>query len=394
MVAAMPRPDFAHTAVGQRLHVSMFIHAFYPRVGGAETQLQELIRPLRQRGVDVEVLTRRYPGMEPRARVEEAPVWRLPSDGPRAVGSLRFTGAALAHLQGERRQVDVLHAHHLLSPTTTAVLAKLTTGRPVVVTVHGSGSDIGMLRSSPLGGARLRAFARLVDAFVAISDEIEQELLKTGVPPDRIARIPNGVDTERFRPVDAEQARARRQELGLGAGPTAVYVGRLEPIKGVDVLVDAWPAVRAQIPDAELVMVGDGSLRAGLEARQTPGTRFVGAVRATERYLQASDGYVLPSHTEGLPVALLEALATGAPCVATRVGGSAEVLSGLAAGRLVPPGDARALAEAVTGMLREPATISARREARQRVEEAYSLQSVAERLTALYRKLARRGART
>jgi glycosyltransferase involved in cell wall biosynthesis len=392
---AVASATVASAAGPPRLGVAMLIQSYYPRIGGAESNLQALIRPFAERGIQVRVLTRRFPGMARREVVAGAPVHRLPVPGGRIAAALAFTASAVWLLARSRRSIDVIHAHELLSPTTTGILAKLLLRRPVVAHVLRGGllGDVAVLRRAPLGRPRLWLFTRLVDAFVVVSAETEGELLALGVPRERLALVPYGVDTSRFRPAPAGERDRLRRELGLDARrPVVLFVARLEPEKGAATLLDAWPAIKATIPDALLLIAGDGSERAALEARAgaRPDVRFLGAVRDPLPYLQAADCYTLPSASEGLPNSLVEALATGLPCVATTIGGSTEVLDHGRLGWLVPPGDASALAAAILEALRLDPAARRRRGAagRARVQEQYSLETNADRLDGLYRRLA------
>jgi glycosyltransferase involved in cell wall biosynthesis len=228
--------------------------------------------------------------------------------------------------------------------------------------------------------------------FIALSEEIEQELRDIGVPRDRIVRIPNGVDTRRFRPLDARRRETLRAELRFTGRRVALFIGRLESMKGVDALLDAWQDVRRSVPDALLVIMGYGALRASLQSRSVPDVRFVGVVDDPLPYLQAADCFVLPSLGEGLPVALLEAMATELPCVATSIGGTVDVIRPGIDGWLVRPQDSAALAKALVQAL----TLSDRAQlgaaGRARVLSKFSLEDAADRLSALYRVQACRSA--
>jgi len=378
----------------RRLAVTMIVQSYFPRVGGAETNLQALIGPLRARGVEVTVLTRRFPGMAPEDCVSGAPVFRLPVPGNQVRASLTFTATAVWLLMRRRWTVDVLHAHELRSPTMTAIVAKLVLRRPVVAHVLRGGllGDVSVLEAQPLGRLRVWLFKQLVNTFLAISVETRRELLDAGIPEARITSLAYGVDVERFRPVPPPQHEWRRKELGLEGWRVVLVVARLEPEKGLDTLLAAWPRVTAAVPRALLVIAGDGSQREVLsrQAASLTDVRFVGLIRDPVPYLQAADCYTLPSLTEGLPISLLEAMAAAVPCVATAIGGTSEALGGL--GELVPPGDEEQLAAAIVKVLRFDA---ADREAigaatRRRVIDCYSLEANADSLYRLYDQLAHR----
>ncbi len=346
--------------ITRRLGICMVIQSYYPHIGGAERQLQALTAPLRRRGIDVTVVTRGRPGLASRAVLRGTRIQRTFVGGGRAARSLGFTVGALLFMAGRRRCVDIVHAHDLLSPATTAVLAKVLLRRPVVVKV---------LRGGQLGDLAVRC---------------------AGVPGSRLVRIPNGVDTDWFRPATVNRRAALREELGLAGRKVAVFVGRIEPEKGILTLLEAWPTVRRALPDALLLLAGDGSERPVLQARCVEEARFVGPVDEPVTLLQAADCFVLPSYTEGLSNALLEAMATGLPCVATSIGGNVELIRGDAEGWLVRPDDSSALAQALIDALRGECRETVGCAARSRAVREFSLERTADLLSGLYWRLASR----
>lgn len=376
----------------QRLmRVAMLTQAFHPRVGGAERQLLAVAPLLQERGVDVHVLTRRYPGLAQEEEVRGIPVHRLGSAGA-GVGSLAYTAQCQALLR--RLAPSLLHAYELLSPTTTALLAKQHVRAPVVVKVLGGG-EFQLLERRPLGRWRLRTAAKHVDAFHVVSDDIDMALASRGVPSARRVRVPNGVDVDHFRPATSEEHRRSRNALDLPAGaPVVVYVGRLSPEKGVSDLQRAWPLVVQRHPEATLLLAGEGPLGTALASSAPARCRQLGPVDDVRGLLHAADMLVLPSHSEGAPNVLLEAMAAGVPCVVTAVGGSAELAADGRLASCVPPAEPRLLAEAVVDALSDPA--AGRRRAglaREHVLRHRSLTSTADGLVALYVRLLQ-GART
>ena len=370
------------------MRLAMIIQSYYPRVGGAENQVAGVSRILGERGVEVHVVTRRYPGMAPFEVMEGVPVHRMPAFGPKLVASLSYTLAALATLRGLKP--DVIHAHELFSPTTTGLAAKLLWRTPVLVTAHLSGPDgeVGILRRAPLGPARLRAFRDHVDAFAAISREIVTELVDCGVDEARCHLIPNGVDADRYKPAAPGEKDELRARLRLPARPLAVFTGRLVHAKRVDRLIKIWPQVRAHVSGACLVIVGDGSHKGRLQHDAGAGVSFVGRQENVIPFLQAADLFVMSSDTEGLPVAVLEAMSAGLPPVVTAVGGNPDVIEHGINGWLVAPEDEDGLARGIIKLLTDVGTREMMgRQARLRVEEAFSLQTAASRLLELYVKL-------
>ncbi|GLW61994.1 glycosyl transferase [Actinomadura rubrobrunea] len=163
--------------------------------------------------------------------------------------------------------------------------------------------------------------------------------------------VRNGVDLQRFTRTDASERLAARKLLDVPSdAPLAVCLGRVTRQKGQDVLIAAWPRVRARCPDARLVLVGDGDMLPRLRGYATDGIRFVPAVEDPRPWLAASDVVVMPSRWEGLPLVALEALAMGRPLVGTAIPGLIEVVTPRV-GALVPAEDPSALAAEVARRL-------------------------------------------
>jgi glycosyltransferase involved in cell wall biosynthesis len=246
----------------------------------------------------------------------------------------------------------------------------------------------GALRHAAL--AWERAGARWADAIVCVS-ESERQLGETAGIDARWYVIPNGIDLARFHQVSDGERKRMRERLRVDAGPLAMCIGRLTQQKGQDVLIEAWPLVRARIPDATLVFVGDGPQRADLERRAGPGAMFVGRRRDVPELLAAADVVVQPSRWEGMAFTMLEAMARGRSVVATDAPGAREAL-GADAGAIVPVGAVQPLADAVSERLLDP-DLTARegRNGRRRAERAHDVRLAAEDTAMLYRDvLARR----
>jgi glycosyltransferase involved in cell wall biosynthesis len=230
-------------------------------------------------------------------------------------------------------------------------------GIPCGITV--GGSDVLLLPRDP---RRKRAIARTLsaaDAVFAVSQDIRRQTVRLGVDPGRVHVVLQGVD-EAFAPGSRPDARAR---LGVDAeAPVLLWVGRMAPVKGLEVLLAAMPAVAREFPDMRLYLVGDGPPRAKLERQAAQlgvgeNVRFMGNLPPEELpdWYRAANLTVLSSHSEGIPNVLRESLACGVPYVATRVGGIPELHDGPAA-TLVPPGDPAALAAGIVARLRAPPT--------------------------------------
>jgi glycosyltransferase involved in cell wall biosynthesis len=368
------------------MRVVMVIQKYYPLVGGAERQLQQLSSRLAARGVQVTILTRHYDNLASFELVDGVPVYRLPAPGPKPLAALLFILSALWRIRQLRP--DIVHAHELLSPATVALLSKRLFGSRTVAKVLGGGEkgDISKLRRSP---SRLRDLEENIDAFIAVSHEIDGELDQVGVPAAKRHYIPNGVDTEYFKPASLDEKRRLRLELGLDpVSPTVIYVGRLHPDKRVDLLLEAWPSVCAEHPNARLLILGSGADEANLRQKASAGVDFLGQKENVLSYLRASDVYVLPSAREGLSNSMLEALAVGLPVIATAVGGTPDVICHEQQGLLIPANDGPALQSALLRLLADaPLRERLGIQARAHIKANYSIAAAVDRVMELYEGL-------
>lgn len=272
---------------------------------------------------------------------------------------------------------------------------------------------IALLAARRVGGCRVVAARRsvpkergvqrlLAELVVRTADRIivNADLLRPGGRAgERTDVIPSGVDTDRFHPT-ADRAAAKRA-LGLdAAAPVIGTVGRLEPRKGTATLIAAVAALRdAGRRDVTAVIVGDGPLRAELAADAerrgiASQVRLLGDRADVRDVLAALDVFVLPSRTEGMSNALLEAMAMALPVVATAVGGTPEVVADGRSGLLVPADDAAAMTRAIDRVLAEPAfgaTLGGA--ARRVVEDRYGARNMVRRLEAVYAAVAAGGSR-
>jgi glycosyltransferase involved in cell wall biosynthesis len=296
------------------------------------------------------------------------------------------------------RRVDVLHTY-LVSANVYGTLAGRLAGVGAVVT---SRRDMGFSRNSRLRLVEEWLVNPLVDKVVAVSPAVaEATRRERGLRDDQVVTIPNGVDLERFDAARHPRSEARAQALrewGLADDEVAVgAIGHLSPVKGHADLLEAAARIVARHPRTRFFVVGDGPLRAELEAharRLGLGERvvFAGVREDVARVLALLDVVVLPSHTEGLSNVVLEAMAMARPLVATAVGGNPDVLRDGVSGLLVPARDPEALAAAVVELLEDPEKARAMGcEARRVVEREFGRKRMVEAHEALYRGLPRRG---
>ncbi|GGW36895.1 glycosyl transferase family 1 [Streptomyces lucensis JCM 4490] len=393
------------------------LHLVQPVDGGVATVVRDLARAQLAAGLHVTVAC---PGGELGADLRrlgaEVRDWRAGrSPGPGLPGEVR----RLVHLIDEVRP-ELVHAHSAKAGLAGRLAVR---GRvPTVFQPHAWSFEAvgGLTAALALRWERLGA--RWADRVVCVSEAERATGRRAGVHAPYTV-IPNGIDLDRFHP--GPTAPAPPRDAVNGSPPTAVNgspsrtdsatpatvpsgpdraavlpdldpgapvvlcVGRLCRQKGQDVLLRAWADVLDAVPDARLVLVGDGPDRAALRRSAHPSVRFAGAVGDVVPWYRAADLVVLPSRWEGMALAPLEALGCGRPVVVTDVDGARESLpTALAARCLVPPEDPAALAGAVTALLSDPSLRTAlAAQGHRHVLSTHDVRHTAEQVAAVYREL-------
>jgi glycosyltransferase involved in cell wall biosynthesis len=308
-------------------HIAIVSRNYPPIWGGAERLAEQLVRQLANRGHRVTVLTAWRSGLPRREFAESVEIRRLGIGGEASrLNSPMLTLHLLWTIVTEGRNWDVLHNFLISTLSVICAFWAKWTGRRLFVSLGGTGatSDLGQMFTTSFQGARKFRFVARSAEFIACSSESGEQLKAAHVSPVRIHVMENPVDLNRFRPLDPALRRELRGKLGL-SGRVAVFVGRLAYVKGPDRVCAAWPQVRCRYRDAILLIVGDGAERPNLEKKNIEGVRFVGAADPVI-YYQAADLFILASRSEGMSLALLEAMATGLPVVATEVSGTKQLV--------------------------------------------------------------------
>ena len=349
-------------------------------VGGMESVVQRLIERLpRERFAVTALCPFESPLVERlRAMAIEVVIVPMPDDPP-----WPSVQTALALVQSHG--IDVLHSHlenaHLL-----AGLVGSLSGLPVLATVHGRQISMLDLEVHRAAGTHLNVVCR----------HSHLHALGIGLSASHLSWIPNGVDTEAFCPRPRADAGLRR-DLGIDAtAPLIGCVGRFSVEKGPEVFVRASLLLRSLLPDAHFVMVGDGPMR---EAMQAMAQRFgladrlhlPGARHDMPEVYRQLDLLVCASHSEAMPLAVMEAMATALPVIGTRVGGLPDLIEPGRTGWLVAPGDFQGIANRVAHVFETPGEYEAMRQAaRERVVDRFNIEASVAAIGRLLTELAAR----
>ncbi|HVB75208.1 MAG TPA: glycosyltransferase family 4 protein [Ktedonobacteraceae bacterium] len=416
----------------ERIRICLISFMFAPLVGGAEVRAEKQARQLKAMDQDVMIVTLRHNKEWKRAEMlEDLPIVRVGGIFNRQgwlrigrLGHLPIDVLLFITLWRMRHQYDVLHALQLSSLAAVAVIIGKLTHKPVIIGIPSTGpgkkqqksdatlmadtltdteflkvdftdvvvGDIGYLYKSAFGGRAIVRFLKKSNAYYQIlSSRSRPYLASLGFRSQQIVLIPNGVDSEKFRPAPERRPDPAQPERDM------ICVARLQYPKGIDVLLHAWARMLRE-PDEwrahlrpQLLLVGEGPLRPQLEriAEQLgiqDSVKFLGLRRDTIDLLQQSWGFVMPSRWEGMPNALLEGMACGLPCIATKVSGSEDIIVDGVNGLLIEPERPQALAQAIRRII-EDGELAQRlaEEGRAIVMRDYQLSGVVKRCLELYR---------
>ncbi len=368
--------DMAKSAT-KDIRVCALVDPHYPpRFGGGARFPRTLAgKLLQQPGLEIVHVTTNPGGWTARREQQgRLRVVRLPALG---VGGMRAevysylaTGAAFVALCGS--QFDVVHAIGAFPYAWGGLLAAYGRGMRTAVTMNQFlADDPGAIGRRRLGWLQLGIFSS-ADRIISISSLLTRSYRAAGLPEGKLAQIHNGVDEDAFRPVSLAAKRTLRSRLGWPADrPVAVFSGSVIRRKGVDLLVEAWAELRAGLGAGcpLLVLVGPtavpsipGNDRFIQWVRQRvrelglgPFIRFTGAVDDVAPYLQAADLFAFPSRSEGMPSALLEAMACGLPSVATAGSGAADLIRHGENGYLAQAESASAIAVGIRALVDDAA---------------------------------------
>jgi glycosyltransferase involved in cell wall biosynthesis len=335
--------------------------------------------------------------------IDGIPVHRVYVDLAR--GSTKLTAAihALQYFRRYHRTFDIVHLHGFSQKSVLIVMLALLHRKKIVLTIHTAEHDeAGEARRR----GRLAYWAyRQAHLYIAISSRIASNYLAAGLPEARLRLASNGIDVARFHPPSRAERDAARAALGLTSPDICwiLFVGFFSKEKAPDVLFNAWLAMQAEAPPSGLLFVGatksdyrEVDERLASEISERAGSlglsdkvRFTGQVANVEQAYHAADIFVMPSRREAFGMALVEAMASALPVVASKIDGvTDEIVAHEHTGLLVPPGDAGALADAIRRLAVDAAAAAAMgARARASVARNYALDVARQRWVEAYEAL-------
>jgi glycosyltransferase involved in cell wall biosynthesis len=414
--------------------VFIVIATFHPMVGGAEKQAFSQGQSLRRRGIEATIVTFHHNWSWPaHEMIDGVPIIRIAGlllgrreKLPRILQKLLYLLALLVmgwKLWLYRHRYDVLHVYQLNLIVLPTALACYLSSKPMIVAVRAT--DSGKREKSQKQGSHTagllnanspmlridenaKAMADLNDlermgkplvrfthdllqrihaVVIILSSRMKDYLITHDFTLHNVQLIPNGVDISHFAPINTDVSQFERNQI-------VICTARLCYQKGIDILIQAWYLVHQEMPQARLIIAGIGPLQPQLECMVRElglidSIEFVGLQRDVLALLHQCSIAVLSSRWEGMSNALLEAMACGLPCVATRISGSEDIIQDGINGLLVESEDYHNLAKAILTLLRDPEL--ARKigsAARSRIEQHYSLDRISDIYVELYRRIA------
>jgi len=351
-------------------------------IGGIGNYVLSLSSALAKKGVDV-IVASSGGNLEEELKRHDIPHRQLNLDTKFELGPKVFLSALkLSEIIREER-VDIIHAHSRVSQAATFFASRRTRAK-YVTTCHGYFKK------------RLRGiFDTWGDRVIAISDAVKRHLREDlGVTEGRVELIYNGVDPDRFsKQYSVEEALRIRRSIGLKDGPVIGTIGRLSGIKGQKFLIEAMAGVISEMPNAQAILVGDGDEERSLKnlarsLKVEDSVYFISSDPDTGKFLAVMDIFIFPSVKEGLGIALLEAMASGRACIASRVGGVSDIIEDGSNGVLVEAGDVGAITESALSLLSDQAARE-RMGGRGRalVREKFSLDLMTDKVIRLYNEV-------
>jgi glycosyltransferase involved in cell wall biosynthesis len=393
--------------MNRRIKLCIVSPLFHPDLGGVGRQAVFLTNKLREKGLDLFVISRMMkntPEFQPPLNID---IFYMPALMPHVHIleeksffnlwiSLSFSLMLVFKLFRMRKKYNIVHFHGASIPLIICLPLLKLLRKKVIAKVLASrlGTEAGSLKGKYLFVGNVLAWTlRSTDKFIAISQEIADGLKKNGIQPEKIKKITNFADTEKFRPINSQERHILKTALSIDKDIVINFTGRIVERKGVDILVNAFAESMELMPSSILIIVGAGpdedkiknmASKLGINNK----IRFFGHSREVIKYYHAADIYVLPSYAEGMPNSLLEAMACGLPIIASKIGGVVDVIENGKDGILFEPGDISGLSSALVRLSKDVGLrVRLGEEARKKAVEGFSIERVADEYIKIYENM-------
>lgn len=367
--------------------------------GGVQKNSRLLIKKLNERGIKTFVCARNYNNL-PRSEIKDGTLFRRsPVFGnSMAINSIIYLIDGFFWLIRNRKKYDVIHCQQMYGPTMVAAIVSFIIKKPILTRITGSGElgEVRMIRQMTFANLRLRLLRR-VQKWVVLTGEMKREIGTLNISDDKIEVIYNSTEIPSESASDEETRKIYRKKINLEYEKIVVFTGRLSQEKGLDILMNAWKIVSVKYPQAHLLLLGEGGSFRNIEIEirelvkkfnLMETVHFLGHVHNVKEYLLASDVFVLPSRSEGMSNALVEAMAAGMTIVATDIPANREICTNEVNSLLVKTNEPRLLANAIIKTFDSPEiAVRLANQAKLFAEENLSLESMAAQYINLYQKM-------
>lgn len=387
--------------IGAHMKICMLVEQWFPQVGGVENQVRFLTKELTNAGHEVHIIVRnlKLKGMAPHSIEKEftrnVTITRL---GPASIFESDIGRALYTVLSSLKvikdNSFDIFHAHSFTA-TIPALIVKQILKIPTILTMHTShfgkwySITKQVLRSAIYSAIEKKTlFNNRFDKIITVNKSLVKTSMKMGVSKNKLVYIPNAIELEEFDLYKPDEIASSQEK-------TVLFVGRLTPVKGLHTLLRAIPLVLDKSTHCKFLIAGEGPLKEDLakyiyQKNLQEHVYLLGVQTGNDliRLYKTSNVGVLSSYTEGCPVSVLEAWAAGLPVVATRVGGTKEIVEHGKNGLLVPPGNPKALAKALIKVLTdEKLTKYLGDNGRALVEKEYNWKTTIKKILEIYQSV-------
>ncbi len=377
--------------------------SYLPIMGGSEIEAQRVSRALIARGHKVQIVC---PGGPPMPEVSHwvddcgVPVRILGGHVPARIRGHIFALGVAWLILTEFRNFDLVYFLMPGLQVACGTLASVLAGKPLTMKFSGS-NEIRRLKDSLVGRTQLRWLDRWAGAIMILNPGMKEEAAECGLRPSKLLWMPNPVDPDEFRPLNAPARAQLRAKLDIADDTELIlFVGRLAPEKELGSLIGGFAQIAKIRPRAKLVLAGDGPLREELQRLAESllpenRIRFAGAVppQSVHEWMQIADVFALVSSLEGLPVSLIEAMVSGVPAIVSDIPANRQLVDDGIEGLVVPLRSEDLIASGLNSILSDEDRRTRMGAAgRARIVASFSTKEVIERYETLFTRLLGKGA--